>query len=194
VDGQTVVDLHVVQGERELVKDCRSLARFELRGVDPMPAGMPRIEVTFLIDANGILQVTARELRTGKAASIEVKPTYGLAEGDVERMVEESFQYAEADVEARMLIEVRNEADTVMTHVRRALRQGGNLVSGEERSRIEAALAALEEARPTADRDRIRERTIELNRATEHLAELMMDSALKGALGTGRAAEIMESE
>src|SRR5204862_4204808 len=85
VDGQTVVDLHVVQGERELAKDCRSLARFELRGIDPMPAGMPKIEVTFLIDANGILQVEAKELRTGKAASIEVKPTYGLAEHDVER-------------------------------------------------------------------------------------------------------------
>src|SRR5256712_977867 len=125
VDGQTVVDLHVVQGERELAKDCRSLARFELRAIDPMPAGMPKIEVTLLIDANGILQVQAKELRTGKAASIEVKPTYGLTEAEVERMVEESFTYAEADVEARLLIEVRNEADTVMTHVRRALKQAG---------------------------------------------------------------------
>src|SRR4029077_1425114 len=101
---QTVVDMHVVQGERELVKDNRSLARFELRGIDPMPAGMPKIEVTFLIDANGILQVQAREQRTGEAASIEVKPTYGLSDADVERMVEESFAYAEADVEARLLI------------------------------------------------------------------------------------------
>jgi len=98
VDGQTLVDLHVVQGERELVKDCRSLGRFELR-IDPMPAGMPKIEVTFLIDANGILQVQAREQRSGKAASIEVKPTYGLSETDVERMIEDSFTYAEADVE-----------------------------------------------------------------------------------------------
>ena len=98
VDGQRVVDLHVVQGERELAKDCRSLARFELSGIDPMPAGMPKIEVVFLIDANGILQVTATELRTGKAAAIEVKPTYGLAEADVERMVEDSFTFAEADV------------------------------------------------------------------------------------------------
>ena len=125
VDGQTVVDLHVVQGERELANDCRSLARFELRGIDPMPAGMPKVEMTFLIDADGILKVTAKELRTGKAASIDVTPTYGLSEGDVERMVDDSFRYAEADVEARMLIEVRNEADTVMTHVRRALKQGG---------------------------------------------------------------------
>ena len=192
VDGQTVVDMHVVQGERELAKDCRSLARFELRGIDPMPAGMPKIEVTFLIDANGILQSTARELRTGKAAAIEVKPTYGLGEGDVERMVEESYQYAEADVEARMLIEVRNEAETVMTHVRRALRQAGQLAAADERERITAALEALAQARETTDRELIRERTVELNRATEHLAELMMDSALKGALGTQRAAESEE--
>src|SRR5713101_4566132 len=193
VDGQTVVDLHVVQGERELAKDCRSLARFELRGIDPMPAGMPKIEVTFLIDANGILQVTAKELRTGKAAAIEVKPTYGLAEGEIERMVEESFAYAEADVEARLLIETRNEADTVITHVERALRQGADLVGEEERGRIRTALEALRAARQTDNRDRIRELTTELNRATEHLADVMMDAALRGALASKRAAEIMES-
>src|SRR5215813_2829540 len=147
VDGQTVVDMHVIQGERELVKDCRSLARFELRGIDPMPAGMPKIEVTFLIDANGILQVQAKELRTGKAAAIEVKPTYGLTEADVERMVEDSFTYAEADVETRLLIETRNEADTVLTHVDRALRQAGPLLGSEERRTIEAAVAALRAVR-----------------------------------------------
>ena len=193
VDGQTVVDMHVVQGERELAKDCRSLARFELRGIDPMAAGMPKIEVTFLIDANGILQVAAREQRTGKATSIEVKPTYGLAEADVERMVEESFQYAEADVSARLLIEARNEADTVLTHVRRALSQGGHLVGEDERRGIASALEALERARAGQDRDLIRDATTALNHATEHLAELMMDAALKGALSSKRAAEIMES-
>jgi len=190
VDGQTVVDMHVLQGERELAKDCRSLARFELRGIDPMPAGMPKIEVTFLIDANGILQVTASELRTGKAASIEVRPTYGLSDADVERMVEESFQYAEADVEARLLIETRNEADTVITHVRRALQQGGTLVAAEDRDRIAAALAELEGARDTEDRDLIRDKTVELNRVTEHLAEVMMDVALRGALENRHAAEL----
>jgi Fe-S protein assembly chaperone HscA len=190
VDGQTVVDMHVVQGERELVKDNRSLARFELRGIDPMPAGMPKIEVTFLIDANGILQVQAREQRTGKAASIEVKPTYGLTDADVERMVEDSFTYAEADVETRLLIETRNEADTVLTHVGRALRQAGPLLDAGERRAIETATAALTAARAGEDRDAIRERTTDLNRATEHLAEVMMDAALKGALGTKRADEI----
>ena len=193
VDGQTVVDLHVVQGERELVKDCRSLGRFELR-IDPMPAGMPKIEVTYLIDANGILQVQAREQRSGKAASIEVTPTYGLSETQIERMIEDSFTYAEADVETRMLIEARNEADTVLTHAGRALRQGGDLVSPEERASIAAAVAALRAARDSDDRDRIHAATTAVNRATEHLAEVMMDAALKGALGSRRAAEILKEQ
>jgi len=190
VDGQTLVDLHVVQGERELVKDCRSLGRFELR-IDPMPAGLPKIEVTFLIDANGILQVQAREQRSGKAASIEVKPTYGLSESDVERMIEDSFTYAEADVKTRMLIEARNEADTVLVHAGRALKQGADLVPADERAAIEAAVAALRAAREGDDRDRIHDATTALNRATEHLAEVLMDAALKGALGSRRATEIL---
>jgi len=138
--------------------------------------------------------VAARELRTGKEAAVEVKPTYGLSETEVERMVEDSFEFAEADFEARLLIEARNEADTVMTHVRRALRQGTELVDTAERTRIEAALEALREAREGENRELIRDRTIELNRATESLATLMMDAALKGALGSKRAAEIGESE
>jgi len=189
-DGQTLVDLHVVQGERELAKDCRSLGRFELR-IDPMPAGMPKIEVTFLIDANGILQVQAKEQRSGKAASIEVKPTYGLGEADVARMIEESFTYAEADVETRMLIEARNEADTVLVHAGRALTQGGHLVAADERAAIETAVGALRAARDGGDRDRIHEATGAVNRATEHLAEVLMDAALKGALGSRRASEIL---
>ncbi len=193
VDGQTLVDLHVVQGERELAKDCRSLGRFELR-IEPMPAGMPKIEVTLLIDANGMLQVSAREQRTGQAAAIEVKPTYGLSEADVERMIEDSFTYAEADVETRMLIEARNEADTVLVHAGRALTQGGALVSAAERAEIESAMAALGTAREGHDRDRIHEATTAVNRATEHLAEVLMDAALKGALGSKRAAEILKDQ
>ena len=192
VDGQTTVDMHVLQGERELARDNRSLARFDLAGIDPMPAGMPKIEVTFLIDANGILQVKATELRTGKAAAIEVKPTYGLTEAEVGQMVEDSFIHAEADVNARLLIETRNEADTVMTHVERALNQGAHLADAEELAGIKAALERLREVRDGADRDVIRERTTDLNRATEGLAQTLMDQALKGALGSKRAAEIME--
>ena len=192
VDGQTVVDLHVLQGERELARDNRSLARFELR-VEPMLAGMPKIEVTFLIDANGILQVRAQELRTGREASVSVQPTYGLTEDEVTRMVDESFEHAEADVTSRLLVETRTEADTVMHHVARSLRQGGHLASPEERAAIEQALAALRAARDGEDRDAIRELTVALNAATEPLAERMMDAALRGALESKRAAEILES-
>ncbi|MGH7277517.1 MAG: Fe-S protein assembly chaperone HscA [Candidatus Rokuibacteriota bacterium] len=193
VDGQAVVDMHIVQGERELAKDCRSLARFELSGIDRMPAGMPKIEVVFLIDANGILNVQAKELRTGKVAAIEVRPTYGLSEAEVGQMVEDSFTYAEADVEARMLIETRNEANTVITHVERALRQGGHLVGADERAAIERALAELRQARGGEDRDLIQDTTTAVNRVTERLAELMMDAALKGALASRRATEILGS-
>jgi Fe-S protein assembly chaperone HscA len=192
VDGQTAVDMHVLQGERELAKDNRSLARFDLSGIDPMPAGMPKIEVTFLIDANGILQVQAKEQRTGKAASIEVKPTYGLSEAQVAQMVEDSFTHAEADVNARLLIETKTEAETVMNHVRRALAQGGHLMSAEERSLITEAIAALRAVEEGSDRDAIRERTIDLNRATEPLAQRMMDTALRDAVTSRRADDILK--
>jgi chaperone protein DnaK len=192
VDGQTVVDMHVLQGERELARDNRSLARFELRGIDPMPAGMPRIEVTFLIDANGILQVQAKELRTGKAASIEVKPSYGLTDTEVERMIEESFIHAEEDVASRLLIETRNEADTVIRATERALSQGGHLISEEEMARIKEALAAVRAARDGTDRDAIRAATERLNQATLHLAEVLMDSALKEALASRRVTEALD--
>src|SRR5262245_21233251 len=193
VDGQTTIDMHVLQGERELAKDNRSLARFDLAAVDPMPAGMPKIEVTFLIDANGILQVQARELRTGKAASIEVKPTYGLTEAQVEQLVEDSFTHAEADVEARLLIESRTEADTVINHVERALRQAGGIAIAEERATIEAALAALQAARAGTDRDRIRDLTLELNEATAPLADRMMEVAIKDAVTSRRADRLLDN-
>ena len=117
VDGQTSVAIHVVQGERELAADCRSLARFDLKGIPPMSAGLPRIEVRFLIDADGILQVSAREQRSGKAAQIEVKPTYGLTDEQVENMILDSFDHAEEDFARRLLIEARNEAETILCAV-----------------------------------------------------------------------------
>src|SRR6266516_3953071 len=121
VEGQNNVKIHVLQGERELVKDCRSLAQFDLKDIPPMPAGMPRIEVKFLIDADGILNVSAQEERTGKSQSVEVKPTYGLTDDEVERMILESFEYAEADIEARLVIEARNEAETVLNATTKGL-------------------------------------------------------------------------
>ncbi len=192
VDGQGVVDMHVVQGERDLAKDNRSLARFELRGIPPMPAGIPRIEVTFLIDANGMLNVTARELRSGTQASVEVRPTYGLSETEVERMIEASLEFAEQDVRARMLIDARNEADTVLRATRKALAQGEGLVAADEAERIRAALVDLDGYRSRDDLDCIREATNRLNRETQHLAELLMDSALREALRNRRITEAIE--
>jgi Fe-S protein assembly chaperone HscA len=192
VDGQGVVDLHVVQGERDLAKDNRSLARFELRGVPPMPAGLPRIEVSFLIDANGILNVTAKELRSGQEASVEVRPTYGLTDAEVERMIEESLEFAEQDVHARMLIDARNEADTVIRATEKALGQGATLIADDEAGRIRTVLGELSAVRDGAEADRIRAATDRLNRATQHLAELLMDGALREALTNRRVTEAIE--
>ena len=135
----------------------------------------------------------ARELRTGKAASIEVKPTYGLTEDQVEQMVEDSFTYAEADVEARLLIETQTEADTVLNHVERALRQARDIVGAEERAAIEAARAALRTARAGTDRDQIRELTTALNQVTAPLADRLMESAIKDAVTSKRADRLLEN-
>ena len=188
VDSQTSVDIHVLQGERELATDCRSLARFKLRGIPPMPAGLPRIEVRFQIDANGILSVAASELRTNIAQTIEVKPSYGLTDQEVERMLIESFEHAQADVDARLLIESRNEAETVIHATEKSLRRPNfseiatvDLQPGEQ-ERIESALDALRQAMAGSDRDAIRERTHDLNHATQHLAEVMMNRGVREAL------------
>ena len=188
VDNQTAVDVHVLQGERELAADCRSLARFRLRGIPPMPAGLPRIEVRFQIDANGILSVSARELRTGVEQAIEVKPSYGLTDQEVERMLIESFEHAEADFEARLLIDARNEAETVITATDKSLRRPDfDQIAGEafepgEQARIEAALADAKQAIGTTDREAIQQKTEALNHATRHLAEVVMNRSVRAAL------------
>jgi Fe-S protein assembly chaperone HscA len=188
VDNQTSVDIHVLQGERELAADCRSLARFKLRGIPPMPAGLPRIEVRFQIDANGILSVAASELRTSIAQTIEVKPSYGLTDQEVERMLIESFEHAQADIDARLLIEARNEAETVIQATEKTLRRrdfaeiaSADLQPGE-RERIESVLDALKQMMAGSDRDAIRDRTHDLNHATQHLAEVMMNRGVREAL------------
>jgi len=187
VDNQTAVDVHVLQGERELASDCRSLARFKLRGIPPMPAGLPRIEVRFQIDANGILSVAARELRTGLEQTIEVKPSYGLTDEEVERMLIESFEHAEADFEARLLIDARNEAESVVTATEKHLRRRDfdaieqELLPGELQ-RVDEALQALKDAVGATDRDAIQQRTHALNHATKHLAEITMNRSIREAL------------
>jgi Fe-S protein assembly chaperone HscA len=197
VDGQTNVAIHVVQGERELAADCRSLARFELKGIPPMSAGLPRIEVKFLIDADGILQVTAREQRSGKAAQIEVKATYGLTDEQVESMILDSFDHAEEDFAMRLLIEARNEADTILSAVDRApSNPAWNQLSAEEQASIATAKAYLIAVSQVQDPRVIRAATLALDQATRRFAELLMDAAVSTAIRgktMGEAGEEMDS-
>jgi len=183
VDGQTNVAIHVVQGERELAEDCRSLARFDLKGIPPMSAGLPRIEVKFLIDADGILQVSAREQRSGQAAKIEVKPTYGLTDEQVESMILDSFDNAEADFAKRLLIEARNEAETIIAAVERApLNPAWQQLRAEEQAAITAACDRLMVIKRGEDASAIREATLALDQATRRFAELMMEAAVSTAI------------
>ncbi|MFN8624942.1 MAG: Fe-S protein assembly chaperone HscA [Candidatus Binatia bacterium] len=188
-DNQTAVDFHVLQGERELVRDNRSLARFKLRGIEPQPAGLPRVEVTFMIDANGILNVTARDERTGREQSIDVKPSYGLTDTEIERMLEESIDHAEEDVGARLLIEARNDGEALLQATRRALERAAP--DAAERARIEAAMARLDESMRDPDHNRIRDLTDELNRVTTPLAQRIMDASIKDALERKRVEEVL---
>jgi Fe-S protein assembly chaperone HscA len=183
VDGQTNVAIHVVQGERELAADCRSLARFDLKGIPPMSAGLPRIEVKFLIDADGILQVSAREQRSGKAAQIEVKATYGLTDEQVESMILDSFDHAEEDFSKRLLIEARNEADTILSAVERAPESPAwQQLRGEEQSAIFATRDRLAAVKQGEDLPAIRDATLALDQATRRFAELMMEAAVTTAI------------
>jgi molecular chaperone DnaK len=190
VDNQTGIDIHVLQGERELAKDCRSLARFTLK-VPPAPAGLPRIEVAFLIDANGILQVAAKDMRTGQQHSIEVQPSYGINDTEIERMLEESIEYAEQDFAERQLIEARTESEAILSATTKALANPQAAeIPAAERSNIEAAIAALKQSAAGTDYKLIRKRIDELNHATEHLAELLMNSAVSTALAGRNLAEV----
>ncbi len=183
VDGQQNVLIHVVQGERELVKDCRSLARFDLRGIDPLPAGMPRIEVRFLIDANGILSVTAHDLRSGLEQSVEVKPSYGLTDEQVEALVQESFERAEEDFRARQVREARVEADNILAAVDKARADAAWLsLKDEERETVNRALNELHLVYHGDDHRLIRNAIEKLDASTRKLAERMMNAAVRVAL------------
>ena len=181
VDGQTGVDIHILQGERELVKDNRSLARFRLK-VPPLPAGVPRIEVTFLIDANGILNVTATDMRTGQSQSIEVKPSYGLSDAEVERMIEDSFKFAAEDVNARKLIEARLDADALVKTTDKSLKDAGHLITLDEAESIRKALSQLTTAKDGTDARAIRARMADLEQAAKQLNVVMLDDSLKKSL------------
>ncbi|MBA5869269.1 MAG: molecular chaperone DnaK [Nitrospira sp. CR2.1] len=192
VDGQTGVDIHILQGERELARDNRSLARFRLK-VPPLPAGVPRIEVTFLIDANGILNVMAKDMRTGESQSIEVKPSYGLSDQEVERMIEDSFKFAADDVSARKLIEARLDAGALITTTEKSLADGSHLVAPAEVSGIRAALAALAAAKEGSDPRAIRGRMADLEQAAKTLTVAMLDDSLKQGLQGKKISDVTGS-
>jgi len=193
VDYQTGIDIHVLQGERELVDDCRSLAKFTLKGTPPQPAGLPRIEVRFLIDANGILTVSARDQRTNQEQSIEVKPSYGLTDDQIEKMLLDSFEFAEEDVLKRQLIEARNEAETVMRAAEKALvEHPRGLIDENEQLGIRRAIDELRQTVGTDDTQLIREKTTALDEKSHHLAELIMDGALVAAFKNRKASEVAE--
>jgi molecular chaperone HscA len=181
-DGQTALALHVVQGERDLVGDCRSLARFELRGIPPMAAGAARIRVTFTIDADGLLQVGAREQTSGVETSITVKPSYGLGDEQIAKMLQESFSTAQEDMRARALVEARVEADRMLMATRTALAADGDLLSSEERSAIDGLMAALENIRTQEEAATIDAATEALAKGTEAFAALRMNRGIRQAL------------
>jgi molecular chaperone HscA len=189
-DGQTGFDLHVVQGERETVDACRSLARFQLKGIPPMPAGMARLEVTFLVDADGILHVSAREETTGAESAIDVKPSYGLTDEEVERMLLESYDHAEEDVQKRLLAEQRVEAERILSATRAALALDGALLSPAEQAPIEQALGQLEAARATTDHQAIRAAVEALDLASKEFAERRMNRSLGQAMAGRTVADV----
>jgi molecular chaperone HscA len=185
-DGQTAMAIHVVQGERERVSDCRSLARFELRGIPPMTAGAARIRVSFEVDADGLLSVSAREQTTGVEATISVKPSYGLRDDEIARMLQDSFAHAADDMLARALAEAQVEADRIIAATESALRVDGDLLSPDEHGLIDIALAVVKRARDATDHQALRASVEALNHATREFAARRMDRSVRGALAGKR--------
>ncbi|GAA5235437.1 Fe-S protein assembly chaperone HscA [Verticiella sediminum] len=189
-DGQSAMAIHVVQGERELVSDCRSLARFELRGIPPMAAGAARIRVTFQVDADGVLSVTAREQASGVEAAINVKPSYGLSDEEVAAMLQDGMRSAESDMRARALREEQVEAERLDEAVSSALAADGGLLDAAERAEIDARLSAVREAARGEDVQRIRDAVAALSRATDNFAARRMDRSIRAALAGRKLDEL----
>jgi len=192
-DGQSAMMIHVLQGERELISDCRSLARFELRGIPPMVAGAAKIRVTFQVDADGLLSVSARELASGVEASIQVKPSYGLTDGEVARMLQDSFQHAGGDKAARVLREQQVDAQRLLEAVEGALQADGErLLDAEERMVIELQMQELRDLLTGTDGLAIEQQTKRLSQVTDAFAARRMDSTVKAALAGRSLNEIEE--
>ncbi|MCG2604899.1 MAG: Hsp70 family protein, partial [Achromobacter sp.] len=189
-DGQTAMSIHVLQGERDLVTDCRSLARFELRGIPPMVAGAARIRVTFQVDADGLLSVTAREQSTGVEAAVSVKPSYGLSDDEVARMLADSVAQADNDARARMLREQQVEARQLVESVQAALAVDGDLLNAEERQRVDECLQAAARAQEAQDVDAVKATVEALSAATDEFAARRMDRSIRAALAGRKLDEI----
>jgi molecular chaperone HscA len=185
--------IHVVQGERELARVCRSLARFTLKGIPPMPAGVARVEITYAVDADGILRVSARELTTGIEQAIQVKPTYGLGEEEIEAMLVESIEHAEADVTERFVREWRVEAERILSSLETALATDGELLAPEERSRIEGRAAGLREAAAGTDYLAVKAWIESLDAASKEFAERRMNKHVARAMAGHRVEELAAS-
>jgi len=190
VENQTGVDINVYQGERELTKDCRLLGKFKLGGIPPMPAQMPQVDVTFLVDANGQLTVSAREQRSGKEMSVTVQPAHGLTQDEVERLVLESVEHAHDDFTARRLIELKNKADTELRHTEKGLAAAGEEIDREERERVEQAIAAVRTAKDDDNPDRLQTALDQLAKATQSLAERMMNAVVRATLAGHKPDEV----
>jgi molecular chaperone HscA len=189
-DGQTALAVHVVQGERELVSDCRSLARFELRGIPPMAAGAARIRVTYQVDADGLLSVSAREQHSGVEASIEVKPSYGLGDDDIARMLQDSFSAAEQDMKQRALREEQVEAERILIATQSALDQDADLLSVQEREQIDVLMAQVKTAAQGSEQEAIKQAVDALAHATEEFAARRMDRSVRSALAGRKLDEV----
>jgi molecular chaperone HscA len=181
-DGQTALALHVVQGERDLVADCRSLARFELRGIPPMVAGAARIRVTFTVDADGLLSVTALEQHSGVQANITVKPSYGLSDDQIATMLQDSFKTAEQDIKTRALVEARVDADRMWLATQSALQADGDLLSAQERIHIESLMATTLKSKKLEDAAAVEAATEALAKGTEAFAAQRMNRGIQNAL------------
>jgi molecular chaperone HscA len=192
-DGQTAMSIHVVQGERELISDCRSLAKFELRGIPPMVAGAARIRVTFQVDADGLLNVSAREMSSGVEAHVTVKPSYGLSDEEVTRMLQDSYSHAQDDMSARSLAEARVEGQRLLEGIHAALQEDGSvLLQPDELKAIEQLASALQQLLATDDVNAIKRATDALNQGTTEFASRRMDRSVRKAL-TGHRLDELEA-
>jgi molecular chaperone HscA len=193
-DGQTGMDIHVLQGERELVPDNRSLAKFTLGGIPPLPAGLARVAVTFQVDADGILSVTAREQLTGVSQTITVKPSHGLTDEEIERMLLASIEHAEEDVQARLLIDNRVEAQRILKATEKQLEANGDLLSGDERRQIEAQIAAVQRTAQGSDHNAIHAEVEKLDQVSADFAKRVMDRGIERALKGHSVGEFDQGE